>query len=99
MCQKNDESSCICPMCHTDYAVDSYWTLFLTISDWPATLIFAVIVNAMGRFLGLAPGITFFFCILAISPLCFRIVAKNTCTRCGIDFEKEQPHPELQRHS
>lgn len=89
MCTK----SCACPRCHSQSTLVDYWTLFLTLEEWPSA-IFAISVITIGsNVLHLAPRFFMLFLAIAVIPTLFTMTKKKSCTECGIDFDTPIAEP------
>ena len=76
----------ICPMCRTSAGVVKSYALRLTLSQWPAIILFAGVVLLSGDFLNVTGKAVYWFVAIAIFPLLFELVKKRTCMECGIEF-------------
>ena len=78
---------CSCPNCNSASSLTDYWTLFLTIEQWPAALISLSLISIASNLLMLSPSWTGVFALVSIIPLLFTITKKKSCLLCGIEFE------------
>jgi Mn2+/Fe2+ NRAMP family transporter len=81
------EKNCSCPRCKSSSSLVTYWTLFLSLEEWPSALIALSFVMLSSQILNLSPETTALFSIISIIPLVFALSKKESCLDCGIDFD------------
>ena len=79
-----------CPHCHTRSGLNSFYTLVLSLQDWPLAFLYAIVVLAFGEKFNHSISTTAMFISLAIVPVVFRLVLKHACDNCGVEFRADK---------
>lgn len=85
------DKECSCPRCKSETGLVDYWTLFLSIEEWPSAIIILSIVGIVSRLLLLSSTISAAFAVVSIIPVIFLITRKKSCMDCGIEFDAAAP--------
>ncbi|MCO6429864.1 MAG: hypothetical protein J5J00_03305 [Deltaproteobacteria bacterium] len=76
-----------CPHCHTRSGLTDYFTLLLSLENWPLALLYSMLVIAFGNKLEFGNLAISLFIFAAIAPLAFHLVRKQSCENCGMEFK------------
>ena len=82
---------CSCPHCKSETSLVDYWTLFVSIEEWPSALLVLSVVGIVSRLLMLSPALSALFAALSLIPVVFLITRKKSCIDCGIEFDELAP--------
>ncbi len=78
--------SCQCPHCKSDEHIVSWYSVLITLREWPLMLIVTGIVLIAAGYLDFKPAEAFLFVGFSLFPLMFRFLSKRSCLRCHIEF-------------
>lgn len=78
-----------CPHCHTKSGLHKFYTLVLSFENWPYAFLYALVVLAFGEKFHHTSGLTSVFVVAAIIPVLVRLIQKQGCSNCGVEYRLE----------
>ena len=80
------KSNC-CPLCGSSDELSAFYVIRIVLHGWPIVLAAAGIVMAAGQLLQTGFWPSLWFAAAAALPFLFRLVRKQECSRCHIEYE------------
>jgi hypothetical protein len=76
----------VCPKCKSDSELVGFYSVRLSLHEWPSMLLFAGVVLVYGGFVGAGQKAALCFAALAAAPFFIGLISKRICLKCGIEF-------------